>query len=67
LAYGKTITTTSDLSLTVELSYTVVLNEKKRQVNVKTINIGPCLQQNSILTNVQCQWCGHFLYSITIR
>ena len=46
------ISENSDLCSTIELSYTVGLNEKKRQVNVKVVNIRPCLQQNPILTNV---------------
>ena len=45
----------SDLRPTIELGYTIGLNEKKRQVNIKAVNVRPRLQQNTILTNIQRQ------------
>jgi len=54
----------SDLRPTIELGYTIGLNEKKRQVNIKAVNVRPRLQQNTILTNIQRQWCSHFLHTI---
>ena len=40
------------LCSTIELRYTVGLNEKEWQVNIKPVNIRPCLQQYPILANI---------------
>jgi hypothetical protein len=47
----------------VKLSAHVFLNDVVREVDVHVINVGPCIQQNSVLTHIQNQRLCRFLPS----